>query len=191
VLFETYADHKTMLELYDRALEKQSGDGDSSARAKRSQERRAALVRRSDELELERKGCLRQNARGVLSDGDLDAMLAEVEEQREVVRAELKAVEDEAAVLRRIEAARESLAESSAWGARYAKYDQVHPEWYEDPDAVTPSEVFTLATSPEDIRSTYRKYGARFEVDKDGELTLRLSLGLGEPGVVRRLTCSS
>ena len=48
-----------------------------------------------------RKGYLRQNARGKLPDENLDAMLAEVDEQREAIRAELRAVEDEAEVLRR------------------------------------------------------------------------------------------
>jgi hypothetical protein len=60
----------------------------------------------------------------------------------------------------------------------FATYDPVHAEWYEDPDATPPSEVLTFATSSEGIRSSYRKYGARFEVDKEGSLTLQLSLGL-------------
>jgi hypothetical protein len=60
----------------------------------------------------------------------------------------------------------------------FATYDPVHAEWYEDPDAVMPSEVLHLATSPEGRRRAYRRYGARFEVDKEGTLTLQLSLGL-------------
>jgi hypothetical protein len=48
----------------------------------------------------------------------------------------------------------------------------------EDPDAVHLSEVFTHATSSEEIRRAYRRYGARFEVDNEGELTLKLDRAL-------------
>ena len=41
-----------------------------------------------------------------------------------------------------------------------------------------PGEVLTHAASHEDIRRAYRRYGARFEVDGEGELTLRLDLDL-------------
>ena len=44
--------------------------------------------------------------------------------------------------------------------------------------AVLVEEVLTHAASPEDIRRAYRRYRARFEVDSEGTLTLRLSLGL-------------
>jgi hypothetical protein len=163
-LFDESANYETLLELYDRALEERNEDGGIS----RILERRAALVRRKDELALERKGYLRQNARGQHPGYDLDAMLAEVDEQLKDVRAELRVVEDEAAAARRIEAARESL----------SSYNPVHAEWYEDPDAVSPDEVLTHAAGPEDRRRPYRRYGARFEVDGEGSLTLRLDLAL-------------
>ena len=38
------------------------------------------------------------------------------------------------------------------------------------------------------MQSTYRRYGARFEVDSEGELTLKLDLALD--GGVLSLTCS-
>lgn len=41
-----------------------------------------------------------------------------------------------------------------------------------------PGEYLTLAAPQEEIRRAYRRYGARFEVDGEGTLTLRLSLGL-------------
>ena len=66
------------------------------------------------------------------------------------------------------EAARESL----------SSYSPVHAEWYEDPDAVMPGEVLTHAAGPEDRRRAYRRYGARFEVDGERELTLKLDLNL-------------
>jgi hypothetical protein len=63
-----------LLELYDEAVRKVEETGASDAL-----ERRAVLVEKRSELEVERRGYLRQNARGVLPDDDLDAMLAEVD----------------------------------------------------------------------------------------------------------------
>jgi hypothetical protein len=57
----------------------------------------------------------------------------------------------------------------------------VHAKWEEDPDAILPSEYLTAAASQEEIRRAYRKYGARFEVDREGVLTLRLTLAAGVP----------
>jgi hypothetical protein len=54
------------------------------------------------------------------------------------------------------------------------------------PDAVMPGEVLTHAAGPEDRRRAYRRYGARFEVDGEKELTLRLDLNLD--GGVMNLT---
>jgi site-specific DNA recombinase len=164
-LFEQYADREVLLELYDEAVRKQEEETGASGALKR----RAALVENRSELEVERRGYLRQNARGVLPDDDLDAMLAEVDEQRKAITAELAAVEESASAAHRMRAARNSLA---------ASYNPVHAEWYEDPDAVQPWEVLTHAAGPEDIRRAYRRYGARFEVDGEGTLTLRLSLDL-------------
>ena len=99
-------------------------------------------------------------------------MLAEVGEQRGAITAELAAVDERAKAAQRMRAARDSLA---------ASYSPVHAEWEQDPNAVMPGEVLTHATHPEDIRRTYRRYGARFEVDGQGTPTLRLNLGLGNP----------
>jgi hypothetical protein len=91
--------------------------------------------------------------------------------------AELAAVEERASAAQRMRAARDSLSGSLA-----ASYTPIHAEWYEDPDAIMPSEYLTLGASPEEIRRAYRRYGARFEVSGEGTLTLRLSLTLdGEP----------
>jgi hypothetical protein len=163
-LFEQYADRGVLLELYDEAVLKQEETGVRGAL-----ERRAVLVEKRSELEAERRGYLRQNARGVLPDDDLDAMLAEVDEQRKAITAELAAVEERASAAQRMRAARDSLA---------ASYNPVHAEWGEDPDAIMPGEYLTLAARPEEIRCAYRRYGARFEVDGEGTLTLRLSLSL-------------
>ena len=162
-LFERYADRGVLLELYDEAVRKEETSASGALK------RRAALVENRLELEAERRGYLRQNARGVLPDADLDAMLAEVDEQREAIDVELAAVEERAAATQRLWAARGSLA---------ASYSPVHAEWYEDPDAIQPGEWLTVGAGAEEIRRAYRRYGARFEVDGEGTLTLRLSLGL-------------
>ena len=159
-------------------------------------ERRTALATRAKELEEERKGYLRQGAWGLLSDAQLDELLAEVDGQREAARAELATVDEEVMAESRIEAARESL---SGWSG-YDPVHPVHPEWYEDLDALHPSEYLSLgASSAEERRRTYRRYGARFEVDGEGRLTLRLDLDLPGGGMqlsvtqlaVSRLTSTS
>jgi len=170
-MFETYASRETMLELYDRAVAKQEERTGTRANL----ERRAALAQRISELELERRGYLRQNARGKLTDDDLDAMLDEVDEQREAVAAELRVAEDATAAADRLRAARDSLVGASG-------YNPVHSEWAEDPDSTQPGEFLTLGAKPEEIRAAYRRYGARFEVDCGGEIVLKLELQLDGPG---------
>jgi hypothetical protein len=58
-------------------------------------------------------------------------------------------------------------------------YDPVHAEWYEDPDALMPDEYLSISATPEEVRQAYRRFGARFELDGGGALTLRLELDLG------------
>lgn len=168
--FQTYASRETLLELYDEAVEQQSG----GRSGRTSMERRAALVEKLAECEQERRGYLRQNARGVLSDSELDTMLAEVEERRREFDTQMRAVEDEAEAARQIEAARYSL---------------VTADYVWDPDAIQPREYLTLAAYPEEVRSAYARYGARFTVDKEGELQLRLELPL-EGGALHLPTTS-
>jgi DNA invertase Pin-like site-specific DNA recombinase len=168
-MFEWEASYETMVELYDRAVEEQFG-----GRSHRAAERRTALAGRLAELEAERKAYLRQNARGVLSDAELDQMLREVEEQSAGFAEELRVVDDEAETARRLETARYSL---------------IHAEWYEDPDAVWPRELLTSGSSPEQVRAAYARFGARFTVDAAGDLTMRLELPL-EGGSLHLTTTS-
>jgi hypothetical protein len=49
-----------------------------------------------------------------------------------------------------------------------------------------PEEFPTLGASREQLRAAYTRYGARFEVDNDGKLTLRLDLDLAGYGVAER-----
>lgn len=69
---------------YEKELERRRkqhrGDPEAEARS---------LAGRLEELDEERRGYLRQNARGKLSDRDLDDMLAEVDEQRDGLRKAL------------------------------------------------------------------------------------------------------
>jgi len=167
-LFEQIASTETLLALYDQAVQKQEKKTD----ARGVLERRGALSERLSELETERRGYLRQNARGLISDAELAQMIAEVDEQRRAVTAELAAVQERARAAQRLREARKELV------AETSRYSPVHADWQEDPDAIMPGEVLTHATHPEDIRRTYRRYGARFHVDAQGILTLKLRLGL-------------
>ncbi len=157
-LFEQTATPAALRDLYDRAVEQQGRRlGLCSAT-----ERRAALAKQLVVLDEERLGYLRQNARGVLSDGGLDAMLTEVDEKRKAIASEMRRAEDAAATTRRIEAARSLLSK----------------DWYEDPDAIQPHEFLTLGATPEQIRAAYTRHGVRFEADESGVLTLRLEIEL-------------
>ena len=121
------------------------------------------------ELDAERRGYLRQNTPGILTDADLDAMLSEVDEQRGVITAELRRAEDAAAsAARRMQEAQASLASA---------------DWFGDSDAIQPGERLTLGARPEEIRVAYMRHGAEFELNEHGELALRLELDLGEASV--------
>ena len=163
-LFEQSVSQETLLELYDRAIEQQYGSGNAS----RTQERRAALSERLAALAAMRDKFQRQEAEELMTLDELRERLAEIDEEKGRLTAQLRAVEDEAAAKRRIQAAREAI----------SSYSPVHAEWYEDPEAIMPSEVLTHAAGPEARRRAYRRYGARFEVDDEGELTLKLDLNL-------------
>jgi hypothetical protein len=102
---------------------------------------------------------------------ELRERLAGLDEEKEQITATLAEIEDAATC--RLEAARDSLARPS-W------YNPVHAEWVEDPDATHPEEWLTLAARPEEVRRAYNRFGARFTVDVEGELTLSLSLDLEE-----------
>jgi hypothetical protein len=52
------------------------------------------------------------------------------------------------------------------------------------PDYVSPDEVMSSASSPEEISRAYRRFGARFAVDSEGVLSLRLDLNLEEVGKI-------
>jgi len=146
-----------LLELFDQLAEERVGrDGRSTAR-------RAAIVERLAELDAERKGYIRQAARGVLADAELDEELARVDEEREGLQAELRACESES---------RESDELASMRASLQAFRDQFQ-------DIQVPGEnVMLFAGGPADVRSTYLRAGARFSVDRDGKLELSLQIDL-------------
>jgi hypothetical protein len=61
-----------------------------------------------------------------------------------------------------------------------ARYSLVHAEWYVEVSTSPGWVVSGSSTSPEDIRKTYKRFGARFEVDAEGTPTMGLELDLGE-----------
>jgi hypothetical protein len=152
-LFDAHVGGGRLLELYDKAVE----EHDRRRGLRGSPERRPELAKRLAELELERKGYLRQNARSVLSDTELDAMLAELDEGREQITAEHRAAEDAAGKQRERKAAR---------GLVKALADQ--GQYY-------------LLRSGEQWRRDCRRLGTHFEIDAQGMLKLRLSLDLSPP----------
>ena len=164
-MFETYASSGKLVELYEAAVAEQDRRSGRSNGAIAG--RREALMGRLQEAEDERLGYLRQNARGILSDADLDRLLSEVDERRGAIKAELRRAEDAADLQREREAVRAALADA-------ASYNPVHAEWEEDPCAVQPDQYLSLVATPEEIRRAYIKTGARFSVDKDGGLSLEL-----------------
>jgi hypothetical protein len=163
-LFETYASSGKLIELYDAGLEERDRGRDRSDLAARRSE---GLAERLKEVEDERLGYLRQNARGLVSDAELERLLAEVGERRDAIATELRRARDAADQEREREAVRRALA-----GA--ASYDPVHADWGADPDAIHPRQYLSLAASPEEIRRAYIRTGARFSVDVHGTLTLEL-----------------
>lgn len=140
-LFETTASKGVLLELFDKAVAEHTGRN----QLRSSQVRQAALAGTLSELEEERRGYLRQNARGVVSDADLDVMLAEVETRREAVASEMRRAEDAAAKARSIQATR---------------YLLFHEEWYEDPDSLNPWDWPLHIAREEELRTAYIRYGA-------------------------------
>lgn len=84
----------------ERRRRKLRGDPDRKA---------SDLAGRLADLDEERRGYLRQNARGAISDSDLDAMLAEVDDKREGVRGALAEATERQQTLARLATEREEV----------------------------------------------------------------------------------
>jgi site-specific DNA recombinase len=74
-----------------------------------------ALLNRRGALEEERRGYLRQNARGVIGDAELDEMLAGIEERRQEIDRSLVHLRERGERLRMLEETRQAYAQPEAW----------------------------------------------------------------------------
>jgi hypothetical protein len=74
---------------------------------------------------------------------ELRERLTNLDEEKEQIAVDLSATEDAAVMERRLQVARANLPTA---------------DWAEDPDAITPDEVLSLASSPEDRNRVYRCY---------------------------------
>ncbi len=121
----------------------------------------ATWARRLEGLERERMGHLRQSARGRLNDDQLDALLLEVDREKDYVERQRDEHEDRARKLAELEKARDTsirLIKSGAWNE-------------------------LGITAPDARRERYREIGLAANADADG--TVRLSWGLGEEAMLR------
>jgi DNA invertase Pin-like site-specific DNA recombinase len=163
-LFEEHASRSALLKLFDRAVAEREGREGIERILKRREHIATAIA----ELDRDRAGFLRQNARDVITDAELDGFLGEIAEQREALEREAAGLRDAAEEARRLAAARQSLV-----------------EWETDPEQVQPGEFLTVGASPEEVRDAYLKTGARFTVDERGELCLFLDLQLKAGAVAK------
>ena len=147
-MFERYINKGELLALYDQAVE----EHDRREGLRGSPQRRAALVERSEVLGRMRRGFQDQQAEGLMTPAELRERLAELDEEREGIVAELRATEQAAGAQRETQAARTLIEHLINQGQSY------------------------LLKGSEARRREYRRVGARFEVDAEGILTLRLDL---------------
>lgn len=78
-----------------------------------------ALLSRKGELEAERRGYLKQNARGLISDSELDEMLAGLEESRQEIGRSIERLRSRGERLRSLTETRRSYTEPEAWARDY------------------------------------------------------------------------
>ena len=84
-------------------------------------------LERLSEVETERRGYLRQNARGVLPDEELDEALAELEETRQMAERELEALSSRQEEVEALERDRDAL--MASWSAAVPEdLDRLTPE---------------------------------------------------------------
>lgn len=119
--------------------EKQSSHGDPEHEAR-------YWLKELSELEAERSGYLRQNARGVLPDKELDENLARIENGRATAQRELEAFSNRKQLLKNLERDRDVLLESYA--------------------TATPEALDTL--SPEERNKVYKLLKLRVTLSDDG-----------------------
>ena len=152
-VYQIIARPDRLLTAYEEHLERQKrqvcGDPDREARD---------LHERLQELDQERRGYLRQNAREVLSDAELADMLEEVDEQRRGFQKALREAQSRQEALRRPEEQRVQFKELIV---------QLH-------------EIDLRIATPEDRRRVYEALGLEVRVDEDR--TARIS-GVFDPDI--------
>jgi len=119
---------------------------------KGNEERAAVLMERLGALTRKRAGFQDQQAEGLMTLDELRTRLTDLDDEREKISAELALARDAAATREQIDTALAAFLEFRRTGG------------------------FFVNDSPEERRAAYRRLGARFDVDRDGLLTLRFDL---------------
>ena len=166
ILFTRTAGTGKLLELFDSAVEDRVGGNGRRDAARR----RAAFAEQLEVLTRRRRKYQDQHAAELMTLDELRARLSELEEQRAGVEAELRAVQDHAGEDDRLAGMRAQL--------------EVFREQFEATQL--PGELMMWADGadrPEQVRDAYLKAGARFTVDRDGELRLFLDVGMPDGSV--------
>lgn len=159
-LFERHIDEGELLALYDQAVEERDRRSGRCA----SPQRRAALAERLEALTRIRRGFQDQQAEGLMTLAELRERLAELDEEKEGINAELLATEQAVGDEGDFRAMRHMLEEIVRSGQSY------------------------MLKTREQLRKDYLRVGARFEVDQDGTLTLRLNLDLSQTALHQERT---
>jgi len=121
-----------------------------------SDESRARLTARLGKLDARRSNLIDMAADGTITRDDLRARLASIEEEREAVERELRAISGDEALAREIEVLRDMLIEASRMG------------------------YWQHVRTPQQRHELYRHIGLTVEVDSDGNAALSGSLLPGE-----------
>ncbi len=148
MMFEAYVGGGKLLELYDQACEEE----DRRSGTRGNPGRRAALAQRLEVMARKRRGFQEQQAEGLMTIAELRDRLAEIEEERQGIDAELRAAEDAAGARRRQQDGRAIMRALIQQGQGY------------------------LLKPGGEKRREFRMFGVRFEVGAEGKLGMRLEL---------------
>jgi site-specific DNA recombinase len=121
-----------------------------------SDESRARLMAQLEKLDTRRSAYQDQQTEGLINMEELRSKLASIEEERDAVRRELRAMSDDEELAREIEVLRDMLIEGSRMG------------------------YWQHVRTPQQRLDLYRRMGLKVEVDGDGKATLSGALLPGE-----------
>ena len=157
-MFERYVGQGKMLEMLEQAIE----EDDRRRGLEGRREKRAVLVEGLEALSHKRRGYQDQQAEGLMTLDELRQRLEELGEQKEALTAELRGLEGDAEERRKRQIGLSFL-------RAMAKRSGAH-----------------AFKSPQLKHKEYRQLGVRFEVERDGKLTMRLESPLSHEGVANR-----